>query len=149
MIFWTRYDAMAQPVTLHLSDETLQRYQRGASAARKRLEEFLVERLLEAVPPLTDNLPSPLQEELKTLEHLDDNALWQVAHGQLPPARQRLYSHLLAKQSQGIITVQEKETLQSLGEQARLLTLKAAHAYMVLKWRGHRIPSPEDLQRPA
>ena len=140
---------MAQPVTLHLPDETLQCYQRGATAARKRLEEFLVERLLEAVPPLTDDLQSPLQEELKTLEHLDDDTLWQAAHGQLPPARQRLYSRLLAKQSQGTITVQEKETLHSLGEQARLLTLKAAHAYMVLKWRGHRIPSPEELQRPA
>jgi hypothetical protein len=140
---------MAQPVTLHLSDETLRRYQRGATAARKQLEEFLVERLLEAVPPLTDDLPSPLQEELRTLEHLDDDTLWQTARSQLPPARQRLYSHLLAKQSQGTLTVQEKETLHSLGEQARLLTLKAAHAYMVLKWRGHRIPTPEDLQRPA
>jgi hypothetical protein len=98
---------------------------------------------------LTDDLPSPLQEELRTLECLDDDTLWQTARGQLPPAGQRLYSRLLVKQSQRTLTVQEKETLHGLGEQARLLTLKAAHAYMVLKWRGHRIPSPEDLQRPT
>jgi hypothetical protein len=138
---------MAQSVTLLLPEETLQRYRRGATAARKLLEEFLVERLLETVPPLADDLSSPLREELQVLERLDDDALWQVARGQLPPARQRLYSRLLARQSQGIITAQEQETLHSLGEQARLLTLKAAHAYMVLKWRGHRIPSPEELQR--
>lgn len=138
---------MAQSVTIFLPEETLQRYRRGATAARKLLEEFLVERLLETVPPLADDLSSPLREELQALERLDDDALWQVARGQLPPARQRLYSRLLARQSQGIITAQEQETLYSLGEQARLLTLKAAHAYMVLKWRGHRIPSPEELQR--
>ncbi len=140
---------MTQTVTLQLPDETLQRYRRGATAARKLLEEFLIERLMEVVPPLADDLPSPLHEELKTLEQLDNDALWQVARSQLPPARQRQYSRLLAKNSQGTITAEEKEILRTLGEQARLLTLKAAHAYMLLKWRGHRVPSPEELQRPG
>jgi hypothetical protein len=140
---------MAQTITLHLPDETLQRYKQGAAAAHKLLEEFLVERLMEAIPPLADDLPSPLHDELKALENLDDDALWQAAQSQLPPDRQRLYSRLLTKNSQGSITEQEKETLHDLGEQARLLTLKAAHACMLLKWRGHRIPSPEALQRPG
>ena len=135
---------MAQTVTLPLPDETLQRYRRGATAARKLLEEFLIERLVEAVPPLADDLPSPVHEELKALEQFDDDALLQVARSQLPPARQRQYSRLLAKNSQGTITAQEQETLRALGEQARLLTLKTAHAYMLLKWRGHRVPSLEE-----
>jgi hypothetical protein len=138
---------MAQMVILQLSDETLQRCQRGATAARKLLEEFLVDRLMESIPPLANDLPSPLHEELEALEQCDDDALWQVARSQLPPARQRQYSRLLSKNSQGTITVQEQETLRTLGEQARLLTLKTAHAYLLLKWRGHRIPSPEELQR--
>lgn len=140
---------MTQTITLKLPDETLQRYRRGATAAHKLLEEFLSERLVEAVPPLADDLPSPLHEELKTLEQFDDDALWQVARSQLSPTRQRLYSRLLSKNSQGTITAHEQETLHTLGEQARLLTLKAAHAYMLLKWRGHRVPSPEELQKPG
>jgi uncharacterized protein YbaA (DUF1428 family) len=140
---------MAQTVTLQLPDEILQRYRRGATAAHKLLEEFLSERLVEAVLPLADDLPSPVQEELKALEQFDDDALWQVVRSQLPPARQRQYSRLLAKNSQGTITAQEKEILRILGEQARLLTLKTAHAYMLLKWRGHRLPSLEELQRPG
>ena len=67
---------MSQAVTLQLSDEALDRYQRGATAARKPLEEFLVERLIKAVPPLADDLPSPLHEELQRLERLDDETLW-------------------------------------------------------------------------
>jgi len=139
---------MTQTITLQLPDETLQRYRRGATAARKVLEEFLVERLIEAVPPLAGDLPSPLREELTELERLDDEALWKVAHSQLPPARQRLYSRLLTKNSQDTITASEKEKLHALGEEARRLTLKKAHAYMLLKWRGHHIPSPEELQGP-
>jgi hypothetical protein len=118
-------------------------------AARKLLEEFLVDRLMEALPPSADAVPSPLREELRALELLDDEALWQMAQSQLSPARQRLYSRLLTKQSQGTITAQEKNTLQALGDEARLLTLKKAHASLVLRWRGHRIPTPEALQKPA
>ena len=38
--------------------------------------------------------------------------------------------------------------LTALGEEARRLTLKKAHAYMLLKWRGHAIPSLETLEKP-
>jgi hypothetical protein len=88
-----------------------------------------------------------LHEELEALEQLDNDALWQVAQSRLSPALQRQYSRLLTKNSQGTITAREQETLRTLGEQARLLTLKTAHAYLLLKWRGHRVPSPEELQR--
>jgi hypothetical protein len=125
----------------------LQRYRRGAAAAHKLLDAFLVERLRDAAPPLADDLPSPLREELSVLEDLSDEALWQVTETRLPPARQRVYSRLLRKNSQGTITAREKETLHALGEEARRLTLKKAHAYMLLKWRGHHIPAPEERQR--
>src|SRR5438132_2533801 len=118
---------MPQTVTLQLQDEMLQRCQRGAMAAHKLLEEFLVDRLMEILPPVADEVPSPLRAELSALEHLDDAALWQMAQGQLSTAHQRLYSRLLTKNSQGTITAQEKNTLQALGDEARLLTLKKAH----------------------
>ena len=133
---------MARSVTLQVPDELFQCSQRGASAARKLLEEFLLERLSEAVSPLADDLPSPLQAALQALEQLDDETLGQIARGQLPPARQRVYSRLLAQQSQGALTDQEQAALRILGDEARLLTLKAAHAAMVLKWRGHCLPTP-------
>jgi len=39
-----------------------------------------------------------------------------------------------------------EEKLHAPGEEARRLTLKKAYAYMLLKWRGHDVPSPEELQ---
>jgi hypothetical protein len=139
---------MSQTITLELPDEMLQRYQRGATVAGKLLEEFVVDRLVEAAPLLADDLPAPLQVELKTLENLDDDSLWQVARSTLPADQERLYQRLLTKNSQGTITAGEKEKLTALGEAARRLTLKKAHAYMLLKWRGHAIPSLEELETP-
>ena len=140
---------MAQTVTLGLSDETLQRYQRGATAAHKQLAECLAERLMDAVPPLPDDLPSPLREALREIERLDDAALWQIAQSQLPPARQRLHSRLLAKQSHRPLTARETDLLRGIGAEARLLTLKKAHAYMLLRWRGHTLPSLAALSQPG
>jgi len=138
---------MLQKVTLQLPEKTLQSYRQGAVASRKGLEEFLAERLVEAVPPLANDLSSPLREKLRELEILDDEALWAVAHSQLAPERQELYDCLLAKNSEGTLTPGERENLHAIGAEARRLTLKKAHAYMLLKWRGHRIPSPHELQR--
>lgn len=131
---------MTDTITLALPDDTLQRYQRGAVAARKPLEEFLVERLVEAKPPLPTDLPSPFADDLAILETLNDEALWQVAKSQLSVNDQKLYDRLLEKNSSGTITPAETKTLQALGDEARRLTLKKAHAFMLLKWRGHDLP---------
>lgn len=139
---------MLQTVTIQLPEETVHRYRRGAKAAKKVLEEFLVERLAEVAPPLADDLPPPLRDELEAIEKLDNEALQKLTQSRLPVSQQRLYTHLLRKNSSGVITTQEKETLSKLGEEARLLTLKKAHAFMLLKWRGQPIPSNTDLQKP-
>lgn len=139
---------MAQTITLHLPDETVHRYRRGAASARKLLEEFLIERLSNAAPPLTDDLPSPLREELEALDDLDDDALRELAWRNLSPERQRTYSRLLHKNSQGALGTRGQETLHTIGEEARRLTLTRAHACMLLQWRGHSLPSPAELQRP-
>jgi len=136
---------MAQTITLELPIEMLRRYQRGAAVARKGLEEFLANYLRENPPPLASDLPDPLQKDLEALENLNDEALWKVARSKLPADDQRLYSYLLHKNTQGNLTPREEEKLHILGEKSRLLTLKKAHAFMLLKWRGHQIPAVEDL----
>ena len=133
---------MSQTVVLNLPDEIAKRYGRGAAVARRRLDEFVVERLVEAAPLLAEETPSPFGEDLVTLEQLDDGELWEVTRLKLVPEKQRVYSRLLRKNSQEAITPQEEARLRALGEEARLIALRKAHAFMLLRWRGHRIPSP-------
>ena len=137
---------MPESVTVQLPQEALQRFRRGAGAAGKPLEEFLADRLMDAVPPLPGDIPPSLCEELDALEQLDESALREVAESRLPAGRQRLYSGLLTKNSAGTITAGERRKLDALGEEARRLTLKKARAYLLLKWRGYVIPSSEELE---
>jgi hypothetical protein len=136
---------MSESVTVELSDKALERLRRGAGAAGKPLEQFLVDRLMDSVPPLPEDIPPALREELDMLEQLNEPALREVAESRLPVGRQRQYSRLLTKNSSGDITTAERRELEELGEEARRLTLKKAHAHLLLKWRGHAIPSPPEL----
>jgi hypothetical protein len=135
---------MSQTVILQLPDEAAYRYRRGATAARKPLEAFLLERLTEAVPPAADPPMSPLDDELRRMEELGDEALWEIARAALPPAQQRRYDRLLGKNAASSLTAGERATLWALGEEARRLTLMKAHARLILKWRGHMQPPPDE-----
>jgi hypothetical protein len=80
-------EPMSQAVTLTMPDDVADRYRRGATAARKPLEQFLLERLGESVPPLIDQLPPSLRDELLQMEHMDNTALREIAGVVLPPAK--------------------------------------------------------------
>jgi hypothetical protein len=137
---------MTQTVTLHLPDDALERYRRGAAVAGKQLDEFLVDRLAELVPPLAEDLPHSLRDDLKALEELDDQRLWEATRGGMTHERQREYERLLSRQSEGALSMDDRRNLDELGEEARRLAVRKAHAFMLLRWRGHRIPSREDLR---
>ena len=97
-------------------------------------------------PPFPEDIPPPLRAELDALEQLDESALREVAQSRLPPNQQREYSRLLASNAAGTITDRERQELNALGEEARQLTLKKAHAFLLLKWRGYPIPSSRELE---
>ena len=137
---------MTQAVTLYLPEETLQRYRRGAAVAGKGVDEFIADRLAELRPPLADDLPDSLRDELKSLEEADDQTLWQAARCCLSAEKQEQYDRVLSRRAEASLTADEQRMLHELGDEARRLTLKKAHALMLLKWRGHLIPSSEDLR---
>lgn len=136
---------MSESISLSLPDEALEGFRRSAAAAGKPLEQFLAERLVEAVPAISEKLPESLQSELRSLEHLDDLALAEAAQCRLPDDKQHEYSDLLSKQTDGPLTAEESHTLRAIGDEARCLTLRRARALMLLKWRGHELPEPEQL----
>jgi len=130
---------MTQAVTLYLPEDTLQRYRRGEAVAGKGLDEFIADRLAELGPPLADDLPDSLRDELKSLEEADDQTLWQAARCCLSAEKQEQYDRVLVKHAEGSLTTDERRRLHELGDEARRLTLKKAHALMLLKWRGHGV----------
>ncbi len=137
---------MDRTVVLRLPEQMAERFQRGAAAARKEFEDFLVERLKDAAPPLDDDLPLSIREELRAMERLDEDALWKIARSRFGVRKQRTYEELLRRNSEGTLGPEEDAALHALGDEARTLMLKKSHAYLLLKWRGQDVPSRAEMR---
>ncbi len=132
---------MAQTLTLELPDTIHERVERTAAAMKQPVEKALVYLIEFGLPPL--DAPAEFEADLKALEALDDGALWEVLKSKVSPATQRKLHRLLAKNQAGTLTEHERKKLDGLQSEADSVMLRKAHAAVLLKWRGHRIPTPQ------
>ncbi len=138
---------MTVTVTLQVPPSVYQLAQRTAKATARPVEEVLAN-VLAAAAPTSENLPPDIRVEIDALAELDNAALWEIAGDVFPAARRRRYDELLDKNGAGTITPDECEELKNLRLQSERLMLRKAHAYALLKWRGHILPRLADLPRP-
>jgi len=137
---------VAQIVTLQLPNNVYYHAKRAAEATQKAIEEVLITHLSNTAPPLVDKMTSPFKEELRELETMSDDELVELTKKELSIAQQRKYARLLRQNSRGTITPKEEQGLEALQAEADGLMLRRAYAYNLLKWRGHSIPSQNELK---
>jgi len=137
---------MAQTVTLELPQTIYLPARRMAEVTNRSLEDLLVSALKASLPPL-DGLPSELVEDLVELESLDDESLRQVMVSKVPTAQQRELDRLLRKNQAGTLTKQERQKLDRFQREADRVMLRKARAAVLLRFRGHRLPTLEELRR--
>lgn len=135
-----------QGLTISLPETVYRRLQRAAEMAGKSVDEIAVRTIQDSLPPLLDAIPVRYQDELRVMEKLTDDELWQVARSVVDTKTQRRHSLLLQKNTLGSLTDQEHETLVELRVAADRLMVRKAYAYLLLKWRGYRIPSLAELE---
>ena len=135
-----------QTITLQLPNEIYTRLELAASAIKQPLETVLLRIVETSLPPL-DDTPPEFQKDIEALETMNDEELWEVMLSKVPPTQQRKLHRLLNKNQSGTLTPREGKELESLQFQADKVMLRKAHAAVLLKWRGHRIPTPEELQK--
>lgn len=135
-----------QTVAIHIPESLYQRLERLATLTNHSLEQVVVQTLAASVPPLPDDVPDSMREGLIALEALDDAALWQVAHAMIRPEQQEAFFQLREQRQAGTITDDGRATLAQLQQDADQLMLRKAYAYVLLKWRGHRLPTLEELE---
>ena len=126
--------------TIEIPANLYRRLERVAALTHRPMEELVRQALEAGVPPLPENLPAPMRDDLIALEGLSDEALWQAAQSRLGEAEARRQSELLEKNSSGTITEHERQTLADLRNQTDQLMLRKAYALVLLRWRGHRLP---------
>ena len=136
---------MSQTITLNLPDNFLQPLERTMRATKQPLETLLLTALQNALPPL-EGLPADVIANLEALELLEDDNLRAVLLETVPAQTQKHISALLQKQQAGTLPQAEQEQLATLQKQADLVMLRKARAAVLLRFRGHRLPTLAELQ---
>jgi hypothetical protein len=135
-----------QTITLSLPETLRKQLEAQARAKARSLEEVAVQVLVRSLPPpVEDDLPLALQAELKAMRHLSDESLWQIAESTMNADKVALYDVLLERLHANMLTPEGREWLARLREEADALMLRKAHAYALLKSRGHKLPALEEL----
>lgn len=136
----------AQTMAIEIPQSLYRRLERLAELSHRPLENVVVQTLNAGVPPLPDDLPTEMRDDLLALEMLDDEALWEVARSVVGPKQQEGHFRLLEKNQSGKLTLSEQAKLAQFRLEADQLMLRKAYAYTLLKWRGYRLPSLADLE---
>ena len=136
----------AEMVTIQVSQTLYDRLERLARLTRRPVESLIAQTLSTSLPLLPDDLPADQREALLVLESLDDEQLWQIEGATFPDTEYQRFAELREKSRGSGLTPPEQDTLNRLTTASDLLALRKAYAAVLLKWRGHRLPSLAALE---
>ncbi len=135
-----------QAITLHLPEGLYQRLAEVAHASQQSLDNVVLQSIRVGLPPSLERVPERFRDDLRTLNRLSDDVLWRVARSDIDDDKATLYESLLEQNQRGELDATGQASLTVLRDEADLLMLRRSFAYALLKWRGHRIPSLDELQ---
>ncbi len=133
-----------QTVTLQLPENIYQRLRRMAETTRRPLEEVVFHSIQGNLPPVTDDLPVEMQNELATLQSLGDDAIWEIAKTPVDSKAWQRHQFLLQKNKNEALSEAEQQELAQLRQNIDHLVLRRSYALALLKWRGHSVSPAED-----
>lgn len=131
-----------QTVTLQIPEILYRRLVNTARATQRPLEEVMLHALQVGSPPTWDDVPEEFQADLAALDKLDDNTLWQIAQSRKTASDMERYNILLQGNSSSTVTQAQRLELAALRQEADRFMLRKAQAAVLLRWRGHSMPTP-------
>ena len=120
-----------------LPENLFRRLTELALRQQQSVENLLVERLSSILDDELSQLPTTEQAELQALHYLSDEVLLLIAAEQMQSKDQVLLTELMERNSAGILSPQDRDTLTSLVEQGDKLMLRKAEAAAILVSRGY------------
>jgi hypothetical protein len=138
-----------QMITLELPKALWEWAERTATTTQRPVGKVLVDSLAATMPPPLDDVPDEFREELVQLETKTDKELWAITRRTMSPKRLHHYDDLLEKNRNGELTAQEQRKLEKLRQDADHFMLMRARAFVLLQWRGYRLPTVDEMERQA
>ena len=135
----------SQRVTIELSDAIFRQLARIAEVTQQSLETLAAQSIVGNLPPFPENAPPEIQTELLQLQTLSIDELLKVAQAQVDSNQGGRHQRLLEKNQVSQLTSAEQQELAELRTHMDRLMLRKAYAWSVLRWRGYRMPTLEEL----
>ena len=132
-------------VTLALPEELYRELEAQAQVGAVGIDQVVLGTLRRHLPPVENDLAPEVRVELRAMDYLSDDALWQIATASMNSDKVALWDLLLERKGAGELTPEGQDLLNRLRAEGELLTLRKAHAYVLLKARGHSVPRLNDL----
>ena len=135
--------------TIEVPEELYTQLEQRAHAAAQSVDAVVIRTLASSLPPAPEpDLPQAVQDELAAMEHLSDEALWAIARSTMNSDSLALYDVLRDRKEEGSLTPEGQQWFARLTQDADALALRKAHAYALLKSRGHQLPTLAELLIP-
>jgi hypothetical protein len=128
-------------ITVRVPEDIYARLAAHARNTKRSVEELLVQAAGQVIPPpIESELPLGLRNELAAMSQLSDEALRAIALSIANSDKIALYDVLLERHRSGTITSEGTDMLRQLRDEADALMVRKAHAFALLKSRGHTLP---------
>lgn len=132
-----------QTMTVCLPENIYRRLQRTSEMTRRPLEDVVLQTIRGNLPPVVDDVPSDLWDEMASLQNLNDEALWLAARKPLGSGQWQRHENLLRKNQDGTLTSTDQDELAGLRADTDRFVLRRSYAFALLKWRGYTLPAQE------
>lgn len=132
-------------LTIELPEPVFRLLTQMAELTQQSPEILAAQSVVGNLPPSVDNTPAEMQTELLTMQQLAVDQLLEVADSQIPFQQQERHLALLEKNSNASITPVERGELADLRLSADRLMIRKAYAWTILRWRGHPVPTLNEL----
>jgi hypothetical protein len=132
-------------VTIELPDDVFQRLSQLAEAMNRPVAEVVAQSFVGIFSPEIDLASSDLRPELLKMQFLSDAELLSIAQAVVTAEQQSYHEDLLAKNAANSLNDNEREELVRLRSMIDRQMLCKAHAWSILRWRGHRVPTLAEI----
>lgn len=140
---------MSHTMTIQLSDKLYQQVTQVARLYRQPAEMIIVCSLTYTLPPLLDEIPAQCQADVFPLLAMDDRALQQELQHTFPTDRWQAYEILLDRKKSAALTDEDEQQFAQLRHEADVFMFRRSYAAVLLKRRGHALPTLQELQQGA
>lgn len=136
-------------ITITIPEMLFLQLEAAARSSAQSLDVVVAQSLERTIPShLVALLPSDLQAELAAMEHLSDEALRAIAYSSASTSAIEQMDDLIALKQENTLPSEQQAQLSALRIEAEALMVRKAHAFVLLKSRGHNPPPIDQLPLP-